>query len=667
MKYFSLLFAHSPFLPLRSPPMKPRFSLLAAAAVSLVFCAPASAAIHTNLFENFSNFNAGWGATGDASKLLNEVADETAISGTDVSGWTGTGLVFQSPSSIRLGNSTGKGIVLSPVIRLSDKAITAGSATLSFHAARTASNTGVTLSANVTILNLDGTAVDGIGVYSPGRLGDSSSMNNLDSCYTNTSGVAIQHSYTGLPNEFRIQFESTASKDGRVAIDAVLVVQNIRDTLSAPVNLALSGTAGANDFTVAWDAVTDAQQGYSVKLLDANDSVVASNDVQTTTASFSGLVSSTEYTVVVVALGNYTTTDDSLPATLEVETAASAVAAPTLVVANTSWTAGIAGTSAVSATLEGNVACAFESVTMSDDSTATVANGVLSWTPPVANVASSVTATFHVSHGGDSWYVDQVLSVAATPAPGAPSVTLSGATSRSFIASWSATAGGPVVSYKVRAWTGRATPDDATGSASENFNDYLATTNVPIGWTFMNTKKPYNQEENPVDFRNNNEWVATPDYGGTITSISFRLRRQSESGSTFTVYGSSGSVDPTVWKTEENTLATLNPLATQVYTIPVDSSKGISRVFFQYTKSSGNVSIGTFSISGTDWPAADFLEGWGGAKVSVGTATAQTFSNPVAGTVNYVEVTAVGPSGLATSSIESVNIPHAPGSVISVK
>lgn len=436
--------------------------------------------------------------------------------------------------------------------------------------------------------------------------------------------------------------------------------------LSIPNNLALDGDAGANDFAVEWDDVQNAE-GYSVKLLDANDAVVSSNDVSTTTASFSGLTSSSEYTVVVVALGDYDTTDDSAPKTLTVETAASAVAAPTLVVANTSWTAGIAGTSAVSATLEGDVACTIASVTMSDGSTATVANGVLSWTPPAANVASSVTATFHVTHDNNGWDIPQVLSVAATPAPSAPVISFSNATRRSFDASWTASAGGPVVSYKVRAWTGRATPDDATGGASENFATYLSDKIVPNGWSFETSKTPYNQEENPVDFRNNNEWIATPDYGGTITSISFRLRRQSESGSTFKVFGSSGSDDPAVWNTEEATLATLNPLVTQVYTIPVDSSKGISRVFFQYTKSTGNVSIGTFSVSGTNWPAADFLEGWGGAKVSVGSATSQTISNPVAGTVNYVEVTAIGPSGLASSAIASVEIPHAPAAVITVK
>ena len=79
------------------------------------------------------------------------------------------------------------------------------------------------------------------------------------------------------------------------------------------------------------------------------------------------------------------------------------------------------------------------------------------------------------------------------------------------------------------------------------------------------------------------------------------------------------------------------------------------------------MSIGSFSVSGTDWPSADFLAGWGGAKVSVGAATSQTFSNPVPGTANYVEVTAIGPTGLSATTIRSVSIPRTPAAIISVK
>ena len=353
----------------------------------------------------------------------------------------------------------------------------------------------------------------------------------------------------------------------------------------------------------------------------------------------------------------------------------SSATAPTLDVTVTSWTAGIAGTSAVSATLEGDVACDFTSVSMSDGSTATVANGVLSWTPPAANAASSVTATFHVTHGTDGWDLTQVLSVAATPAPGAPNITLSGATARSFNATWSDTAGGPVVSYKLRAWTGRETPDNSTGSASENFAGYATDGTVPNGWIFKNSLSHYSYDEAPVDFKGGSSsvtyWIGSPDFGGKISSFSFHLRKVSAVTGTFTVYGSTGSTNEADW-VEIKTL-TDGAVTTGDYSVDEfengDSlaAAGFSRLFFKTVKTAGNFAFGSFSVSGTDWPAADFLEGWGGAKVSVGTATSQTVSNPVAGAVNWVEVTAVGPSGLETSARASISVPRVPAVVISVK
>lgn len=502
---------------------------------------------------------------------------------------------------------------------------------------------------------------------------------NLTS-HTSTDAVALDDtnddlwftfSYT-TTTSFRLVFTTTKTSGStrRVLLGYLLVTENL-PVLSTPAHLALDGAAGENDFTVAWDDVTGAQ-GYSVKLLDAtgeNELDAASCSSSETTASFSGLTSSTHYIVSVVALGNHTTTDDSAAATLEVTTAASAIAAPTLNVVVTSWTAGVAGTSAVTATLEGDIACTIASVTMSEGSTATVANGILSWTPPAANASSSVTATFHVTHGSDAWYLTQVLFVVATPAPGAPSVTLSGATSRSFNASWSATAGGPVVSYKLRAWTGRATPDDATGSATEMFtNWYNQDMTLPSGWSKEGNLARYAVIASPVSFNESNQSLTSTVFPGTIERLSFVARRYSakeNNPSTLSVYASSGA-DGADW-----TLIRSIDLYTEIGNSGTDFSialdPGFHQFKFSYQKDAGNCGFGSFSVSGTDWPAADFLKGWGGAKTDVGLATAQTISNPVAGTVNYVEVSAVGPTGLSTSTIASIPIPHAPGSVISVK
>ena len=645
--------------------MKTRSLLFAALSASalLFLSAPVRATTIELFSETFPNYTRGWAAT---TRLVDQATSETAVPNTQKSGWTAIGTVFEVGKSIRLGNSSADGVLYSPTITLSDNGV-AGTAIVRFHAARTA-NIGTGNSVSVTIVDSDLNPVAGMETYTPTLLVDVNTMGDSDlaNCSTNTTGVSISHEFSGLPSSFRLKFSPTGTKgNARVAVGNVLVFQNL-PVLSAPANLDLSGDADENEFTVAWDSVANAS-GYTAKLMDETGAVVlqtVSCTAEETSATFSGLVSSTDYLVSVVALGDGETYDDSVAATLPVTTAASAIPTPMLSIAETSWSAGVAGTSTISAILAGNIACTIESVTMSDNSAATVENGILSWTPAAASTALSVTATFHVTHDSNEWDIEHVFIVAATPAPGAPSITLLNTTAKSFDASWSS-AGGPVVEYKVRAWTGRATPDDATGSASEDFADYLATTNVPSGWTFMTTKQPYNQAANPVDFRNNNEWVATPDYGGTITAFSFRLRRQSESGSTFTVYGSSGSADPAVWKTEANKIAEYTPLVTQVYNVSVEASRGVSRLFFQYTKASGNVSIGTFSVSGTDWPAADFLEGWGGAKVSVGTATSQTFSNPVPGTANYVEVTAIGPTGLTATTIDSVPVPR-PSTVISV-
>ena len=498
---------------------------------------------------------------------------------------------------------------------------------------------------------------------------------NLTS-HTSTDAVALDDtnddlwftfSYT-TTTSFRLVFTTTKTSGStrRVLLGYLLVTENL-PVLSTPAHLALDGAAGENDFTVAWDDVTGAQ-GYSVKLLDAtgeNELDAASCSSSETTASFSGLTSSTHYIVSVVALGNHTTTDDSAAATLEVTTAASAIAAPTLNVAVTSWTAGVAGTSAVSATLEGDVACTVATVSMSDGSSATVANGTLSWTPPAANAASSVTATFHVTHGNDGWDIPQVFSVAATPAPAAPSITLSNATRRSFDATWTASPGGPVVEYKVRAWTGRATPDDATGGAEEAFTNGA----IPSGWETSGTFGSYAQVAAPVKF-SSGDTLITPVFGGTITSLSFKIRAYSTSQATegsFALYGTDGNTGSAFELINEWDKSSLSTSTTEHSFDASMLPANVHQFKFVFSCDKGTVGFGSFSISGTDWPAADFLEGWGGAKVSVGLATAQTISNPVAGTVNYVEVSAVGPTGLSTSTIASIPIPHAPGSVISVK
>ena len=606
--------------------MKPRFSLLAAAVLSLSFCAPARATTTLYRFCSDSSDNS-------------QVADNIAAS--ETAGWT----------------ISGKGSTTTGV----------GSGTYSYpmrvNTATTATSPEVPTGTHIVSATIGGRTsnTDGMFVVTP-QFADGTTGTAINAALSETGSLLE------IPVSFRggndvASFSIARSGDGTMYLYYVKIESLV--VLSSPDNLACDGDPGENGFSVGWDTVTDAE-GYSVKLVGPNNSIVSSNDIVTTSATFSGLVPSTQYSVVVVALGDYDTTDDSPASTIQVTTADSAVAAPTLVVANTSsWTAGAAGTSAVSATLEGNVACTVESVTMSDGSTATVAGGVLSWTPPLSSVAATITATFYVTHGSDTWYLSEDLSVAATPAPGAPSVTLSGATPRSFNASWSAPAGGPIVSYKVRAWTGRATPDNPTGNTNEYFAAYRTGGSIPADWSASaSLSSAYASDPAPVKFDKNIALVSHV-YPRHLTSLSFVVKQNgTATGSTFSVYGSSGEANAEyelIQSYDATTFSKGDAGTTQTLSVPA----GVHQFKFEYERSSGNVGFGSFEVSGTNWPAADFLKGWGGAKTDVGLATAQTISNPVAGQTNYVEVTAVGPTGLSTSTIASVAVPGRP-SVISV-
>lgn len=277
-------------------------------------------------------------------------------------------------------------------------------------------------------------------------------------------------------------------------------------------------------------------------------------------------------------------------------------------------------------------------------------------TATVTGLAEGTTYTASVVAKGDGTTTDdsnaatKSVTTDTAPAVTAPVLTESSVSSSSFTVSWPAQND---ATFSVRAWT--LVPADI---ADENFEGYAANGEAPEGWTFQNSGNPYGEQaENPVDFRADGNWIGSPVFGGTVTNISFRLRRQSESGSTFKVYGSSGSDDPGVWRTEENTLATLNPLATQTYNIPVDASKGVTRVFLQYTKSTGNVSIGTFSVKGAGvGKQPSYLTGYGPDAVAAG-ATSATIQDPVPGETNYVEVTARGLTGRTASSVLPVAVP----------
>ena len=539
MKYFSLLFAHSFFLPLRSPPMKPRFSLLAAAALSIVFCAPASASDLT------------WTYMPTPSTTNEQTIAGVTITPTYV--WKSTPYAATSSQMLQIG-AGGKNV---------------RSVTYDFSAfpsdIKSIAITGKTAADNSTHTPVSAT----IGTDS---FSGSASLTSTEGTITLTAPGGTQTGTLSILID-NPRADSANSKSQAIYLRSIVVTYKDPAAagltkLGTPAHL-LAPSTNYFGFALSWDPVTHATNGYTVTLspADGNSGVTVSG----TTATMTGLAEGETYAVSVVAKGDGTGTDDSEAATLSVTTlTAPAVSEP-----------------------------------------------------------------------------DLSYSVSAS----------------SLMVSWPAQ--NDAASYAVRAWT--LVPADV---ATEDFAGYAANGTVPEGWTFQNSGKPYGeQDKNPVDFRNGGEWIGSPVFGGTITNISFRLCRQNESGSTFTVFGSTGSGDESDWKTAENTLATLNPLATQVYDIPIDVSKGITRVFFQDTKSSGNVSIGSFAVKGANvGRQPSYLTGYGPTAAST-TSTSVTLT-PVAGKTNYIEVSAVGQTGKTATATLAVEVPAAAGSkpvVISVK
>jgi hypothetical protein len=287
----------------------------------------------------------------------------------------------------------------------------------------------------------------------------------------------------------------------------------------------------------------------------------------------------------------------------------------------------------------------------------------------VTNLTEGASYTVSVVAKGDGTTTDdsdaetKSVTTLTAPAVSAPNLTPTGVSPSSFTVSWPAQES---ASFSVRAWT--LVPADV---ATENFEDYAANGTVPEGWTFENSHEHYSYSDAPVDFKGNNTlWIGTPAFGGTIDSVSFHLRKVSAVTGTFTVYGSTGSTDPSDW-VEIKTL-TNGEIATGDYSIdelangnPL-SSLEFTRLFFQTVKTAGNFAFGSFSVTGTGvGKQPSYLTGYGPAAAAAG-ATSVTISNPVAGETNFVEVTATGLTGRTATSVLPVPVPARPG-VISVK
>lgn len=252
------------------------------------------------------------------------------------------------------------------------------------------------------------------------------------------------------------------------------------------------------------------------------------------------------------------------------------------------------------------------------------------------------------------------VTTATAPAVVAPALTSSDVSSSSLTVSWPAQ--DAAASYGVRAWT--LIPADV---ATEDFAGYPDI--EPEGWTFNGTEENTttgSAKTHPVAFKSSCS-IVSPVYPGDINALSFNLQHGNATSSSFAVYGSNDGGATWVLLVEYANAGT--HISNGEKTISV-SVPGIRQIKFEFTKSSGNLYFGSFSVSGAGvGKQPSYLTGYGPDATGVGTASSVTLT-PVAGEKNYIEVTATGLSGKTASATLEVDVPSAAESasvVISVR
>jgi len=342
----------------------------------------------TLLDEGFSGNTGTWGGQAFLSS-----EGEVAASRTDVDTWYGNNL-YNAPSALRFGNATKKGWVRSPAIALSND-VASASVTVAFNAIALHANAASSLV--FSILDADGEELSIAGV-SPSTL-------TLPVVSSPTAGSTVEAELAGAggstqtftftaPNGFRLKFDTSASANGNVAIDDVIVTQ-VYDpnyaVLATPTGVEESDV-GKYGFTVSWTGVEHAE-GYEVWLDGAVAGSCASTD---TSMELTGLSDGTTYSVQVKALGDNLHVGDSLLSTaISVTTLADAQKIDFTVTGAPTGDVFAGDAVAFTVTAENEATHAAEPVSFSGiaDATFTAATGAFSWTPMESDVGSH-TATF---------------------------------------------------------------------------------------------------------------------------------------------------------------------------------------------------------------------------------------------------------------------------------
>ena len=301
---------------------------------------------------------------------------------------------------------------------------------------------------------------------------------------------------------------------------------------------------------------------------------------------------------------------------------------------------------------------ALRSTTASGGYAFAAGTGLLSYTPPEADVGAP-TFTFTASNSAGVATQTVTATVVAGP-PAAPAAIWASATnSVDFTAAWSAV--GTATGYRLDVATEADFSDAGGGEAgvlvSEGFDNG---TTAPAGWTFTFINGTYTSAGNygtaapSLKMTNTGAAVQTPALSNP-TNVTFWLKGQTATGSSLLLEAASGGA----WSTITNVAAL--PTTGTTYACPLATS--VTNLRFTYTKSAGNLSFDDVRVTGATGGGTSscWVPGYSNRTVA---GTSQSVTGLTAGATYYFRACAVNAAGTgaysAVATATTVDVPTAP-------